>query len=70
MTPYPSQPRPCWVVRLRQHQTKREDTKYVRAATYEGAVRCAKANSTLPLNSQVLECRFATPFDLECVEAK
>ena len=58
--------RPVWVVRLRQHMTKVEDTKYVRAATQEGAIRCAKANSQLPTNAQVVEVRHATPQDLEC----
>jgi hypothetical protein len=61
-------PRPIWVVRLQQHQTHKTDTKYVRAATQDGAIRCAKANSMLPMNAQVIEVRHATPQDLECVQ--
>jgi hypothetical protein len=57
-------------VRLRQHQTRNDDTKYVRAASEAGAIRTAKANSMLPLNAAVIEVRRATPADLGCVEVQ
>ncbi len=62
--------RPVWVVSLfidkKGQQPARSDIKYVRAATQAGAVRCAKANSLLPLKCRAA-ARIATPQDLGCV---
>jgi len=61
-----------WVVELieqRGSRMKRDrDTKYVRARSEEGAIRCARFHLTLP-DSASAYARLATPQDLGCVRA-
>lgn len=61
-----------WVVELVEQRGSRmkqeRDTKYVRAKTEEGAIRCARFHSMLP-DSASAYARLATPQDLGCVEA-
>jgi len=65
--------KPVWVVELvgrnRSLFKPDRDTKYVRARTAEGAIRCAKFYSWMPgADFASAYARLATPRDLGCVE--
>lgn len=64
--------KPVWVVELvarRSLRIKQErDTKYVRAMTREGAIRCARFYSWMrDAKCASAYARLATPADLGCV---
>lgn len=67
--------KPVWVVELvgrnRSLFKPERDTKYVRARTIEGAIRCAKFYSWMKgADAAIAYARRATPKDLGCVEVE